>query len=94
MDYIITEIHNDGDRINHPFEFENISDIQVAVRTVLKLKQLRADALDNKVGKIPELEIEKLKEDIFKVVYDLPNIECLPETANKVNEISVPVTDY
>lgn len=69
--------------IEHELEFENIADIQCCLHVVYALKQLR------KGPKTPE-DKKRFEYD----VKNIPGINCLPETIQKMSKVTVPVTEY
>jgi len=69
----------------HQLDFENIADIQACLRIVNEIKK----AIVIKNGKIVGGDAK-----VREITHRLPNIECLPETIEKMSEVTVPVTDY
>ena len=91
MNYLITEL----DGTKHEFDFENIADMQVCTTTIQKLKDvLRIPGIRDHNGRILKEHIPRIKKEMFDIVCNLPNIECLPETIEKIDKVSIPITDY
>ena len=64
----------------HPLDFENVADINCCVNIVNSLKKA-----------IKHDDQKKIKE----IIRSIPNIDCLPETVEKMSKVFIPYgTDY
>ena len=87
MDYKLYEFGEST--VEHDLEFENIADIQCCLGIVHKLKQLGDISSSGKYS-LSKSHIILMQ----SIVKNIPNIECLPETIQKMSKVTVPETDY
>jgi hypothetical protein len=79
----------------HPLDFENIADIIACIQIVSEIKKIIATIYEGSPNPSNDnSDYEKVQKEIKAIVTLLPNLDCLPETIQKMSKVTIPDTDY